>query len=259
MDGTLLTDRMEITERTARCIREGLARGVRFVLATGRPFGSARPYALSLGLDLPIISYNGALVRDAVSGVQRGFRPIQRAAASEVAAYLEAGGFYTKVYAGDLLYVQEPTDETRWFAEAYGIQYRAVGSLPRFLAAGDLAEEPAMLVVHADPERVASLMGEVEGVEPGVCCYRPNAHAIDIVGAGTSKGRAVQDLAEGWGIPADRVLAVGNAGNDRDMLAFAGMGVAVANAQPDLLAMADWVTADNNSEGVAAALERFVL
>lgn len=260
MDGTLLTDDMDLTERTAACIRAAGERGVGFVLATGRPYCSARPYALRLGLDLPLVCYNGALVRDAASDTVRLSRPIPPAVAAEIAAFFRDAGLYCKVYAGDVLHVCEPTDETRYFTQVYGVPARAVGDLAAALSAGAVAA-PSMMVVHAArPEAVPDLREELLRRWPGrIDAFRPNRHGLDIVSAGTSKGDALRRLAAGWGIPADAVLAVGNAGNDLDMLAWAGLGVAVANATEELLARADHVVADNNHEGVAEAIERFVL
>ncbi len=259
MDGTLLTDDLRLTERTAGAIRAGLARGVRFVLATGRPYRSARPFALDLGLDVPLVCYNGAVVREAVSGRFHAERPIPPEVAAEVAEFLVGRGCHMKMYAGDLLYVAEPTEETRWFSEHYGIPYEAVGSLAAYLR-GPGGPAPSMLVTHADPSAVAGLVDELERLSAGrVACHRPTPWGIDIVRAGTSKGAAVRDLAAAWGIPRQAVLAAGNAGNDVDLLAWAGWGVAVANATPELLALADWVAPDNNHDGVAEALEQFVL
>ncbi len=267
MDGTLLDDRFEVSERNARAIRAGLAAGVRFVLATGRPYRSARPYALALGLDVPIICYNGAVVREAFSGADRLFQPIPRAVAAAVAGFLEERGLYVKVYAGDTLFVSRPTEETVWFSQAYGIPYEAVGALAPFLAGeggggegGACPEPPAMMVMRADPPAVPALAAELRARwADHIACYSPNPWGIDIVRRGVSKGQALARLAGEWGIDRSEVLAVGNAGNDLDMITWAGCGVAVANATPELRAAACWVTAGNNEDGVALALERFVL
>lgn len=266
MDGTLLDDRLQVSPRNAQAIRAGLAAGVRFVLATGRPFRSARPYAQALGLDVPLICYNGAVVREAISGAGHLLQPIPRGVAAAVAGFLEERGLYVKVYAGDVLYVSEPSAETLWFSEAYGIPYEVVGALAPFLAGAPggegprCPEPPAMMVMRAEPPAVTALAAELRarwGAE--IACYRPSPWGIDIVRRGVSKGRALARLAAAWGIDRREVLAVGNADNDLEMIAWAGCGVAVANASPELVAAADWVTADNNSDGVALALERFVL
>lgn len=260
MDGTLLTDGMDLTERTVACIRAASARGVRFVLATGRPYCSVHPYALRLGVDLPLICYNGALVREAASPAALLSRPIPPAVAAEMAAFFQEAGLYFKVYAEDVLHVCEPTDETRWFSQVYGVATRVVGDLAGALSTGAVGA-PSMMVVRAPlEEEVPALREELLRRWPGrIDAFRPTRHGLDIVSAGTSKGRALRWLAAEWGIGAEAVMAVGNAGNDVDMVAWAGRGVAVANATEELLARADHVVADNNHEGVAEAIERFVL
>lgn len=258
LDGTLLTDDKRITPRTAAAIRAGRERGVRFVLATARPFCSARPYAASLGLEGPLVCYNGALVRAAASAETVLARPLPPGTAAEMAAFCQERGLYMKVFGDDVFYVREPTDETVRYAPRYGVPFRAVGDLAAFLARQALA--PYSFVVHAAPERVPALKAEMEarwaGRIAGDC---PNEHAIHFTDARASKLAAVRMLAAGWGIAPEEVMAVGNGGNDLDVLLWAGLGVAVANSPAELLARADRVTASNNDEGVALALERYLL
>lgn len=260
MDGTLLTDDLELTEHTSACIRAASARGVRFVLATGRPYCSARPYALRLGMDLPMICYNGALVREAASPTALVNRPMASGVASEMAAFFQDAGLYFKVYAEDILHVCAPTDETRYFSRVYGVPTREVGDLAEALATGAVVA-PSMMVVRAPREEDVPVLREelLMRWAGWIDAFCPTRHGLDIVSAGTSKGEALKRLAAAWGIEAAAVMAVGNGGNDLDMLMWAGLGVAVANASEELLSRADRVVPDNNHEGVAEAIERFIL
>lgn len=254
MDGTLLTDSMEITPRTANAIRSGMERGVRFVLATARPFCSARPFAEALGLETPLVCCNGALVYDGLGKVLDA-RPIASDAAAEMASFCQERGLYMKVYDGGVFYVQEPTQETLKYSPRYGIPYEAVGDMASFIAKKALS--PCAFVVHAKPGEIPSLKAEMErlwaGRAVGDC---PNDHAIHFTDARASKLAAIQSIAGEWGIPREEVLAVGNGGNDREMILWAGFGVAMANSVDGLRELADHVAASNNEEGVAEVLER---
>lgn len=256
MDGTLLDDAKEIGAGTGAAIRVGAARGVRFLLASARPFCSARPYAAEIGLDTPLICYNGALVK-AASGETLLSRPLASETARELAEICKAEGLYAKVYEDDVFFVDTPTEETVKYSRAYHVPYRSVGNLAEFIAASDLA--PLSFVIHADPARLPSLRTELEERFAGrLNCHCPNEHAIHISSPEASKLAAVQLLAGEWGIGPDQAMAVGDGSNDLDILRWAGVGVALGNASPDLLTAADWVAPDNNRDGVGAALERFL-
>lgn len=257
MDGTLLTDRKEITPRTAAAIRAGMARGVRFLLATARPWCSTRPFAEALGLDTPLICFNGALVREAGGGARLADRPIDAGTAAEMAAFCRERGLYVKVFGDDILYVEEATEETRRYSPRYRVPFREVGDMAAFIAGSGLS--PYAFVVHSRAEEIPVLREEMEarwaGSVAGDC---PNEHAIHFTDARASKLAAVRALAKGWGIGAEETLAVGNGGNDLDVIRWAGLGVAVANSPAEVLAGADAVTASNDEEGVAVALERYL-
>lgn len=256
MDGTLLDDAKEIGPGTAAAIRAGVAEGMRFVLASARPFCSAHPYAAGLGLDTPLICYNGALVKAAVGGTLLS-RPLSADVARVLAERCKAEGLYAKVYDDDAFFVDTPTDETLKYSRAYRVPYRTVGNLAGFIAATGLA--PLSFVIHADPARLPSLRAELEEQFAGrLNCHCPNEHAIHISSPEASKLAAIQLLAGEWGIGPHEVMAVGDGSNDLEMLRWAGLGVALGNASQDLLAAADWVGPDNNHDGVGVALERFL-
>lgn len=263
LDGTLLDDKFRVSARTREAVRLAAAAGVRVVLATGRPFLSARPYAVALGLDLPLICYNGALVQEALSRRRWLFRPLPAEVAVEVAAFLESEGHYVKVYLDEMMFVAEATPDTEWFSRHYGVPYRCVGRLSAFLrrVAAEGREPPPMLVGFVGEDAAGrALVGRLRDRWAGRAeCYRPSPWAVDVVAAGASKGAALAHLASLWGVGPGETMAVGNAGNDVEMMRWAGLGVAVANATEEARAAAAAVVADNNHDGVAEAIERFVL
>lgn len=255
MDGTLLTDDHEITPRTVAAVRARLQHGLRFVLATARPYCSARPFAVALGLQTPLVGYNGAQVRDPVQGQTLAAHPLPTDTAAEMAAFCQERGLYMKVYGNDVFYVQETTEETVRYSSRYGVPFVAVGDMAAFLRRTSLA--PYSFVVHSPPEGRDAVKEEMEarwaGRIAGDC---PNAHAIHVTNARASKLAGVQALASQWGIAAEEVLVIGNGGNDLDLILWAGRGIAMANSPEELRLQADNVTASNNAEGVAAALEQ---
>lgn len=258
MDGTLLNDKKEYTPRAAAAIKAGMERGVRFVLATARPYCSARVYAERLGIETPLVLFNGALMKEAVSGKTLYDEPLQSDVALELAAFCQERGLYMKVYGENVLNVEKATDETHKYSTSHFVPFEEVGDMQAFLRSSGL--RPYSFAVHTEPDRVAGLKAEIERRWAGrVAADRPNAHAIHIAPGHVSKGATVRMLAESWGIPAERVLAIGDGGNDLEVIKWAGLGIAVSNATEELLAHADEVTASNKEDGAALALEKYLL
>lgn len=261
VDGTLLDDNLRISERNRAAIARAAAAGVRLALATGRPYPSARSLALDLGVDPSLICYNGALVRHARTAAPVFHRTIDPPIAARVVQLLEQRGLEAWAWVDDRLCVGRVTEGVRWLRATHYLECRTVGDLAAFLAgtANRPGPAPTMIVTHPSPEETREVISELQReIGPAVEGHRPNEYALNITGRGARKEHAVRRLAATLGIDRAAVLAVGNGENDAAMLRWAGCGVAVANAAPAARAAADWVSTDNNCDGVAVALERLL-
>src|SRR5690625_2157109 len=114
MDDTLLDSQLEVSPRTERAIAAAREQGVRVVLATGRMYSSARPYAQRLRLDGPLITYNGALVKT-VEGKTLVHRPIPLDVAREALELAAEHGWFMHVYLDDKLFVTELNEAVRYY------------------------------------------------------------------------------------------------------------------------------------------------
>ncbi|MCL4425078.1 MAG: Cof-type HAD-IIB family hydrolase [Firmicutes bacterium] len=255
MDGTLLNDQYEISPRTAAAIARAVSRGVLVTLATGRTFRSAYFYAKDLGLNLPLIAYNGGLIKEVFSGEIHLNRPIYLPTARALVDFLQGRGHYLKVYIDDKLFVAKETEETVAFASRHRIMYEAVGDLKPFLT-----KEPSMMVVVEAEETVNALKDWLDrDWHNKISSFKSNPRSLDIVHPEASKAEALRFLARKFRVRSEEVLAIGNEMNDLEMIGWSGLGVAMGNASSFVLGRADYVTADNNHDGVAEVLERFVL
>ncbi len=259
VDGTLLNDAGEVGARTRRRVSEVRSAGVAVVLVTGRPFAAVRTLARQLGLRLPVICHHGACAHEPDSGRIRFRRSLEPSLAAELAAFVTAAGAFTAGYVDGVLVAGRVDEAAAAYYRAHGVTARTVGNLSGFLARPGVPG-PDMLVVRGEPGEMASLARELEVRWNGrIELQRPGPRALDVVAAGAGKEAAVARLAGDLRIPREAVLAIGNGDNDAGLLAWSGLGVAVANAAPALRAAAAWIAPDNNHDGVAAALERFVL
>lgn len=253
LDGTLVDGRGRVGRRTAARLAEAQARGAGVVLVTGRPYAAALPVALALGVRLPLVCCHGAVVRWP-EGRLWWRRRLNPEAAAAAAADLAAAGVAVSALDGDRL-LAPPLDEgARAFYRQHGLRPVPVPDL-----AGALARRrrgPDMLVGRGRPEMLARLAQRWRGA---LSPHRSGPGALDLVAPGVAKEAAVAALARRLGVAPAQVLAVGDGESDAGLLAWAGVGVAVARAAPAARACADWVVPEGEEEGVAAALERFLL
>lgn len=255
MDDTLLNNRLEIGPRTERAIAAVRELGVKVVLATGRMYCSARPYALRLRLHGPIIAYNGALVKT-VAGKVLSHRPLPLEVARDVLERAVEEGWSLHAYVDDRMFVSEINDAVRYYMSISGRPAYPVGDLREFLE----TDPTKLLIVTETPEEALELRDELQrwmGHRMQVSISK--ARFVELTRLGVSKATALEDVAQYYQVPLSRIMAIGDGFNDLDMIRAAGLGVAVANAPAEVREAADHVTSSNEEEGVALALERWVL
>lgn len=254
MDGTLLASNSTLSEQNAQAIRRAVKAGIHVALATGRTYRAAFPYAQALGLDLPIIAYNGALLRSTAGEVLYE-KKIPCTVARGLVQAAEARGLYVKAYVNDLLLTKELDDRTVEFSRLHGVEARAVGLLSEYLT-----EEVNMVVVASDAAAIRRYKQDVLPLYQAVHGMSSGDKSVDIVSAEASKAKGVRHLARMLGVLYSDVVAVGNAENDIDMICWAGLGVAVANATRELQSKADLILPyTNDQHGVAELIYSYLL
>jgi Cof subfamily protein (haloacid dehalogenase superfamily) len=249
LDGTLLRSDDSVSRRTLEALARTVAAGIRFVLVSARSPGWLAPEAARLGLDGIGICCNGAIVYD--YGAERVLihRPLEPETARELVRGLRLAA------PGVIFGCERPSGFTA--EPAYRSLFRPPDSIPRADGLALVAEPVTKLVLQhpelSQPELHAIAAGF--GGETIEACYS-GAGLVEIAAAGVTKGAALDDLCAELGIDSGETIAFGDMPNDVSMLEWAGRGVAVANAHPDVLAVADEVTASNDEDGVALVLER---
>jgi hydroxymethylpyrimidine pyrophosphatase-like HAD family hydrolase len=255
LDGTLLDTDDRVSEANARAVARVRERGIIVVLATSRWYELARRNAEELGVSAPLICHNGALVRTLTDGRDLLRLEIPPEPALDVVRFIDAAGYTAITTVGDVAYVRwwEPLDPSRLLPGMRPADRHApfVGKgASSFLVFG---EEGADAVFEAFAEKYRGVLNVAKG---GSETYPPY---LNIVHAEADKGRALALVCKHLGVRAQEVMAMGDAGPDVSMLEFAGLGVAVGNAAPEVKAAADVVAPPNTEDGVAWALERYIL
>jgi Cof subfamily protein (haloacid dehalogenase superfamily) len=240
--------------RTRAAIAALRARGLHVIVVTGRMFRATRPYLEEADLDDPVICYQGALVADPVSGEFLRHVPIPRESALEAIDAVVSAGFHMNCYVDDLLYVAEVTPEARAYADFQHLEIHAVGPLRDWLH-----DDPTKLVAVGEPAALDELEAELKPRFRGrLFVSKSLPYFLEFAHPDVSKGAGLQFVADRLGFTAAETVACGDGENDRELLDWAGFGVAVANAHPEILARADLVVPDVEHEGVAALFEAYL-
>lgn len=261
VDGTLLRMDKRLSRISAAAIAAARQRGVRIVIATARAPRTTLPLHQALGLDTLVINYNGAVIYDPVHRrtlrhlainrriVQRIVRAGQRI---EPALRIDAELLDQWVCnrAPEPAAVPAPTRESE-----SRIRPDRVGTLDTILAA-----PVTKLLLSGDSERMMHLAQFVaRHYGESVRCGVSERGVLQVMHGDADKAHALAHVAQVYGLAPQQVMAIGDAHNDLGMIRWAGIGVAVANAYPVVQRAADVIVPSNDDEGVAHALQRFVL
>lgn len=256
LDGTLLTDTKQVSKKTVRAILGLKERGVRVVIASARPPRSVRHVYELLGLDTWQINYNGALVWDHPNLKVVRHDPMPGELVERVVA------FAREKYP-DCLVSCEILD--KWYTDRADNTYTTeTGRMfkPDLIAPLHmfLAQPITKLMLLGPVPMMDDLSAAVRGeFRQNTAVVRADPELIQIMGSSVSKAGALHYVAREYGVSSDRVMAIGDAMNDVEMVRGAGVGVAVGNAHPEVKRVARWVAPSNNAHGVHAALVRFGL
>lgn len=256
LDGTLIGADLIVSTRVLGAIEAARARGVEVTIVTGRMFAAAKPFAQLLGITGPLVCYQGAAIYEAGSGTLLRETPVRQDVTREVLAWAAERGVHAQCYGDDKIYV----DRINRFSERY---YNVAKVEPTLIPSlrEAFAERPTIkLVLVDDPERCAE---HIAALKPllGDRAYITRSHVdfVEVLSPEVNKGEALAFVAERYGVTPAETLAVGDAWNDVPLIDAAGIGVAMGSAPPELLARADAVVGDVAHDGVAEAIERFVL
>ena len=257
LDGTLLNSAKEITDTTAAILRTAReAAGVHIVLATARPPRSVMPFYTLLDLDTPMINYNGALVYDPPSQRVVMHRPIPVRTAREIVSL--ARRMYPRV-----LVSVEILD--RWYTDRVDLRYTTeTGRLVRPDVVGPiqqwLTQSITKLLLLGEDKKLTEIALAVRRQLPHqVAIVQTEGHLLQVMHATVSKAQALRVVAGELGVTAEQVMAIGDNANDVGMLRWAGIGVAMANAAPEAIRAADYVTDHHDADGAAKAILDLIL
>ncbi len=267
IDGTLLNSRREVSPRNRGAIAAAMEAGVRVALVTGRRYPAAKRIADLLPGRPALVLHNGGLVVEASVAIR--VRPLARSSAIAVLTFAKGVGADPVVHFGHagegLLYVENASPSHTLLAYYLSRSHpdvRVVEDLEAVVATEE--EDPLQVMFGGSMNEMGKLAGAIEERGFDVRALRTiypkdDLSLIDIVAPTVDKSEALLFLCARWGVDIGEVVAIGDNWNDREMLLTAGKGCVMGNADPELRALGLEVIPGNDEDGVAYAVERFVL
>jgi Cof subfamily protein (haloacid dehalogenase superfamily) len=262
IDGTIAGKSNQVSTRVKQAIKAAQAAGVLVGIATGRMYKSALRFHHEIGADIPIIAYQGAWIQDPATGTTHRHLPVPVEIALELIDYFEQSHLLDQlsihVYRDDCLYVRGINSDTELYIGRSGIGVSPVADLRTVLT-----DRPTkILAMSEDTKLIQELLIDLrQRYSPAELHVTTSVPIfLETTQAGVNKATAIDYVAnELLGLTAANILAIGDNYNDVEMLAYAGIGVAMGNAPKDVQAISDWVAPDIEADGVAVAIEKFIL
>ena len=255
LDDTLLNPRSALSLRTRDALRAAVAAGALVTFATGRMLESSLSLAEEIGVNAPLILYNGALIHDLRTGRTVSRLDIPADIARRICRLAEDMGVYMQAYPGENYYCATRCEFTARYAASIRIDaLETPGHQPlsewisssqaKLLALGEAEDMPPVLEAFR-----RAFAGE------GVDFFMSRASYMEIVSSRASKQSALKTLAEALDVAPEEILAFGDGENDAGMLEYAGQGYAMANAREDVRRRARFVAPSNADDGAAQVVE----
>jgi Cof subfamily protein (haloacid dehalogenase superfamily) len=256
LDGTTIDYRQQLHPRVRDAVRAAAIR-LPVIVATGRMYRSALPWARELGVREPLVCYQGAMVRGmpARDGaeVERIFeQDLGEAPARRALQIARQQGWHYQAYQDDELLCEQDRPEAHLYSRISGVPFRLVPDLEPLLARGT-TKAACVIEDLVEVDRASALMTrELDG---DARVTRSNPEFVEILDPDVSKAAACEIVCARVGCRLADAIAVGDAPNDIEMLEAAGYAVAVSTSRPEVLAVADATCARPEDAGVADLLE----
>ncbi|MHB9131991.1 MAG: Cof-type HAD-IIB family hydrolase [Armatimonadota bacterium] len=252
LDLTLLDDNHQISPRNLAAVHKCRDLGAKVVITSGRMYYTTLPYMRAMGIDAPIIAYNGAFIKQESTGEVLLHEHLNPVTAGEIVDFCEDEGLHLNYYLDDTLYIAKPNQWATLYSQRTGAQLVTVGDLHTLT---DRA--PTKVLIVDEPDRIARLYARLAPQYAGRAYVTiSNVEYLEFMPPTANKGHALSILAEHLGIPQEKVIAFGDAGNDIPAIRWAGLGVAMDNAKPEAKEAADFIAPRYDEDGVAIVLEK---
>ena len=242
LDDTLLNEKSDINPRVLAALKAAMAAGCGVTLCSGRMLEAMLPLAERIGVNAPMLLYNGAMAYEALGIVELS----------------ERMGCYIQAYPGMGYYCRKVTEYTRRYANSIRVEPTPVGRPLSEWMRENPSDMQKLLLIDT-PEGADQAQAALKKAFPrGAGFLKSKPQYIEIAPEGVDKGRALMKLAGMLGLKPEEVMAFGDGQNDVSMIRAAGTGVCMANGCPEARQAADRIAPPNTEDGVAVVIEEYL-
>lgn len=258
LDDTLLNENSELTDRTMAALKSAMAAGCRIALSSGRMLESMVLFAERIGVNAPMLLYNGAMIYDHNTDETIYAPRIKYEVALKIAEIAERLGVYFQVYPGKGYFCNEKCEHTDFYEKSVKVIAQAVHKPMSQWMRENPGDVQKILIIDTVDGATHAMEVLKKEVASGACFFKSRAHYVEIVPENVDKGSSLKKLGEHLGIAREEIMAFGDGQNDVAMLEYAGHGYAMENACAEALACTDLIAPRNTEDGVAQVIERYL-
>ncbi|MDP4091800.1 MAG: Cof-type HAD-IIB family hydrolase [Bacillota bacterium] len=264
LDGTLLNSQKEISGKNIKAIQDAMNKGIKVIICSGRIYKGARLYARQIGSRELVIACNGAIIRDMATEEALYDNSLSTEDCINVIDICHQENVYFHVYANDIMYTEKLAFGSTFYVklneklkEEDRIDVRLVDNVADVIRDNSI-KASKLIVVSEDGSILSRVREKAESIKSidVVSSFYDN---FEVLNKGVSKRKALEYVSQRYGIDSSDMIAIGDNENDISMITYAGLGIAVGNAEDSLKEAAGYITqATNDEDGVAEAINRFI-
>ena len=252
IDGTIVKWDTSVSENVKNCIKNLQNNGIKVVLVTGRMHCATEHLRNELGLNSPVVSYQGGLIKDN-SGKTLYQENLDSKCAKEIIEWAHADNIHLNLYIDDKLYVEKDDDCVKKYTDGKFVSY----TICPFDSLKIENVNKILAIYYGNAERVTGWVKELQAKYPNLYIVKSTPFFCEIGSSMAKKSLGVEFLAKYWGLSKDEILTIGDQNNDIELLKAGGVKVAMGNATQELKECATYITDTVENDGFVKAIEKF--
>ena len=266
MDGTLLNSRHKISDISKDALKRTHDMGVHIVISTGRSYVDAEAYSNLIGVTSPVIACNGAIVREKVSDDVIHKSVIKDSVCIHLLRIFKQNNVKPSYVTPDKVYCSSlKTKIVVEYLKIRGIMNKSiklvyVTTWSQWFNIFEIEKDNIIKceITAINKDKMNNLRKQLESFKE-IEISSSSEYNIEITKKGTSKGKAIEILADYYKIRKEEIIAIGDSENDLSAIEFAGLGIAMGNASEEVKRKSDYITDTNDNDGIAKAMDKFIL
>ena len=251
IDGTIFIPEKNFTLGVKSCIKKLSESGIKVVLVTGRMNAAATKIAQDLGLNTPVISYQGGLVVE--NGKVLYERYLTKEQTERILEWAKSENIHINLYNNDILYSETECYEIQRYCNNLHTEY----TIKKFNEIKKDRINKLLAIDYSYPERITRYEKELQEIFPDLYIVKSTPYFLEFSNPEASKKCAVEFLQNYWGLKKEEILTIGDQNNDIALLQAGGLKIAMGNATEELKEIADYITDTVYEDGFVNAIEKF--